>query len=340
MSEEAGMRDEKGRFVKGHQLIGLGFTKGNIPWNKGKILDNRIKKDVFEDLNYNQRMTQEDIAKKFNTHRTSIVRYFKKFGIKVKYNRRSEHDGFITPNLNPSEELSYLLGVLYGDGTCYKDKGHYAIRLEANDKEFVVEFARCLASVTGREKYSIYCNKRKQFIVVGSSKKLYRFLEERLSLSHKEVIEKYPASFIRGFFDSEGSVHHIQKRKNAYRISMCNTNYALLLYVKELLEKYFNIFCTQYERGSTEHKTLYTLHIKASSQCKFAEFIESTIQRKKDVLDNLLQQRRGKICLWCGLPIPEDSIRQKFCCDSHMKKFHNMNYRKKKRKLIEHVKNT
>jgi intein-encoded DNA endonuclease-like protein len=61
--------------------------------------------------------------------------------------------------LEPSEELAYVIGVMIGDGYIYKYiyafrdgriVERYRIGLKAKDKEFVGEFARCLAIVLNR----------------------------------------------------------------------------------------------------------------------------------------------------------------------------------------------
>jgi len=59
--------------------------------------------------------------------------------------------------LKPSEELAYVRGVKVGDGYAYRRrrtiKGYNPvwIGLRAKDREFVEEFARCLAKVLGRK---------------------------------------------------------------------------------------------------------------------------------------------------------------------------------------------
>ena len=58
--------------------------------------------------------------------------------------------------LKPSEDLAYVIGVVLGDGYVSKKRrvikgyNHVRIGLEARDREFVEEFARCLTKVLDR----------------------------------------------------------------------------------------------------------------------------------------------------------------------------------------------
>jgi intein-encoded DNA endonuclease-like protein len=119
--------------------------------------------------------------------------------------------------LKPSEELAYVIGVKVGDGYVGKKsrvrKGYndVMIGLEAKDREFVEEFARCLAKVLGRKQIGPrFRDGVGKYVVEVGSKTLYELLRKPVDLDrlkkYIEHCERCVAAFIRGFADSEGSV--------------------------------------------------------------------------------------------------------------------------------------
>jgi hypothetical protein len=160
---------------------------------------------------------------------------------------------YIFPDLNKGRELSYVLGVFYGDGYASKSKNSknrpdiyiYRIGLKVVDKDFVVAFRRdILAILTKDDGYPIYAvKKRGQYSCEIRNRMLYEFMKKPLE-EHKPFIEKYPASFLRGFYDSEGNVHNYVGKTGACHqfIRVSNTNLSLLLYVQNLLASHFSIF--------------------------------------------------------------------------------------------------
>ncbi|MDT7877870.1 MAG: hypothetical protein RQ862_04870, partial [Candidatus Caldarchaeales archaeon] len=102
------------------------------------------------------------------TYKGIIEEIYRRYGVRlfkshISYWLRGVHspyNGRRIPSLellNPSEELAYVIGVKVGDGYTYRRrrtiKGYNDvwIGLKAKDKEFVEEFARCLAKVLGRK---------------------------------------------------------------------------------------------------------------------------------------------------------------------------------------------
>jgi intein-encoded DNA endonuclease-like protein len=208
--------------------------------------------------------------------------------------------------LKPSPELAYVIGVVLGDAFTsakrYIRKGiMYTIALKAKDKEFVEEFARCIAIVLNRPPNKIrYERSTGQYIVEAKSKPLYELLRKSANLKklrkYIEHCKKCMAAFLRGFFDSEGSVS-----KYGY-ITLCNSNYGLLKYVQRLLKR-FGIESTgpwprkvkgkpmhdprtgkQYPRNTD----CYEIYIRASSNADFYRCIGFTIQRKRKRLEEYL----------------------------------------------------
>jgi intein-encoded DNA endonuclease-like protein len=107
--------------------------------------------------------------------------------------------------------------------------------LEVKDREFAVEFERCLAKVFRREPVKPrYRNDVGKYVVEIWSQTLYE-LKRPVDLDklkkYIEHCERCMAAFLRGFVDSEGCV------KESGYIIILNTDYELLTYVKDLLKR-------------------------------------------------------------------------------------------------------
>jgi len=190
--------------------------------------------------------------------------------------------------LEPSEELAYVIGVALGDGYAYRRgraiKGYrdVVVGLKARDREFVEEFARCLAKVLGRRPIRPrYVKSSGRYVVEAESKTLYELLKKPVDLErlkkYIEHCERCMAALLRGFADSEGSVN-----KRGY-IFILNTDLRLLTYVKELLRRLGiestgpiihvrrGTIINDPERGMkySRNKDCHRLHIRASSNMSF-----------------------------------------------------------------------
>ena len=148
-----------------------------------------------------------------------------------------------------SLELSYVLGVMFGDGSIIfnKKRKEYVLRLEAIDKDFVEKFSLDCASILGKESSFAVCynkprrNHSATYSVQVRSKQLYYFVKELKNDFEKvkKFVENYSAEFIQGLADSEGCPSisaNVDFRCNI--VVAYSTNYILLSYVKKLLEKF------------------------------------------------------------------------------------------------------
>lgn len=201
--------------------------------------------------------------------------------------------------IRPSEDLAWLIGVIVGDGSTWNKNYNYVLILECKDLEFAMKFARCLEAVA--ECKTCFMIRNGYYRVCGYSKTLYNLLKKPLDLEklkyYIEYNEETIRAFLRGFFDSEGSVD-----KRGY-IYIFNTDLKLLLYIKELLTR-LGIQTTRphlsVKKGTTfydkkrkktyyYYKDVYKLYIRVNSRRRFAELIGSTIQRKRERLLQYIQ---------------------------------------------------
>jgi intein-encoded DNA endonuclease-like protein len=214
--------------------------------------------------------------------------------------------------LEPSEELAYVIGVKLGDGYTRRNrravKGYNTVRigLEVKDREFAEEFGRCLVKVLERRPIKPrYRNDTGKYVVESRSQTLYELLKRPVDLDglekYIEHCEKCTAAFLRGFSDSEGCVN-----KNGY-ITISNTDYELLEYVKDLLQR-LGIETTgprptrsrqgtvaRFHNGSYKRrKDGYYIYIRADSNINFYKNIGFTIKRKQRRLGNYVKKHRTR----------------------------------------------
>ena len=159
------------------------------------------------------------------------------FIAEMRYSVLSPYNGIYIPSAKPSRELAYVIGVVAGDGYVHrlskprKSYNPMYIGLNVKDREFAEEFSRCLSAVLKRDppkpKWSI-----RRFIVELQCKVLYELLKKPLDIERLRCFVEYSAecksAFLRGFFDSEGSIDKTGK------ILVYNTDLKLLRYVKLL----------------------------------------------------------------------------------------------------------
>jgi len=258
------------------------------------------------------------------TYSGIVDRVQKKYGIRLSKSHvsywlrriHSPYNGRYIPSidlLRPSKELAYVIGAKLGDGYTTRDRhtvksyNNVKIGLKVKDREFAEEFARCLAKVLGRPSIKPrirYSDKR--YAVEVRSETLYQLLKKPVDLDRlKKYIEHCDgcvAAFLRGFFDSEGSV---DKRGH---IRTYNTDLVLLTYIKDLLER-LGIASTEPKLGHPQgkaffdprkgktyksNKDCYCLRIRANSNTTFYRKVGFTIKRKRRRFKNYIRRRQAK----------------------------------------------
>lgn len=116
------------------------------------------------------------------------------------------------------EDLGYVLGVIFGDGSMGKVKDgkyfRYLVQLEVKKYDFAKAFADSLSRVLKRKPLTIWPNPKKKTYYVSVSRKMFYHWFKSLNL-RKLLLENREVAigFIHGFFDSEGTMYH--KREQA-----------------------------------------------------------------------------------------------------------------------------
>jgi len=235
-------------------------------------------------------------AKGVKVSRVTVMRWCK--GLHDPRNRLN------SVKLDPSPELAYVIGVIFGDGSVsFKKRDYkYRIRLKVVDREFAEEFKRCLEALGLKPSLRLERDRTRcdRWCVEANSRILYEFLtqpKERLF----EVAKEYPAEFLRGFFDSEGTVYINPKDPRIARVRASNYDLELLEFMKALLLDlgiYSTIYITK-KKGDRSNirgkiyryrKDFYTIDIsRKDSVKKFAINVGFTIKRKQNELETFLK---------------------------------------------------
>ncbi len=204
---------------------------------------------------------------------------------------------------SPSPELAYLCGVKLGDATQSKGtwQHSYKFRLLVIDEEFAEEFSRCASVVLKCRQFKVWWyEKRRMWCTEVSSIMLYRFIEGGL-IRFKDFIShcsECAASFLRGFFDSEGTV-------GSSGLSVSNGDLEVLRYVQTLLKSFYGIETTgpcpqgpppgtkRLIKGKLVNVNLQVFNVRVRNKCLsfFANSIGFTILRKAKKLEVLANSR-------------------------------------------------
>ncbi|MDP4012561.1 MAG: LAGLIDADG family homing endonuclease [Candidatus Nanoarchaeia archaeon] len=180
-----------------------------------------------------------------------------------------------------SEELAYILGVVYGDG--HISTKQRRVMLSATDEDFVLEFKANLEKwskfearyTTRKLKLSEGIKSRKlQYLTYIDSKEASSFLKKVDINKLIDFSQNIKCSFLRGLFDSEA---HVLDRG----IRFFNTKKELVLLVKKLLES-LSVLSTITQSKTPAGKPYYYLNIyRKDSVLNYNALIGFTIKRKQ-----------------------------------------------------------
>lgn len=237
--------------------------------------------------------------------------------------------------MNYNNELSsidtahkaYLLGLFYADGCLSRsisiyltEEDAYVLKILQNTFPFFnLRFVK--RNTEGNNKDGFVLSKqskslKEDIIKHGAiSRKSY---ENKEQLLFPKIEKELVGSFIRGFFDGDGSAYTNPSRPNGVRVEMCCVSLNFITRLKKVIEE-FGIDCLLYNKqpnGKDRKQVIYRLYIvKSSSVIKFRELIYSDntdlfLIRKKERLlkQRLLKESRKKnvrdlgreiICPYC-----------------------------------------
>jgi len=164
----------------------------------------------------------------------TIQRWGRKHGIPIK---KQFEVGKQYPNLGPSPDLAYLLGVIAGDGCV---SGYNRIYLGTKDYEFAQEFRRALkaiglrANVIKRNTWNKGLKRQEHGWQCQAHSTVFVDWYNGLAQEQEEgIARQFPKEYLKGFFESEGTC--IVDTRGSANVRFSNLDYELLLMVQRLL---------------------------------------------------------------------------------------------------------
>lgn len=233
-------------------------------FEKGKI-DAVIVKAL-----YSQGVFQRDIAKKFGVCQSAISKICRRYGLK---NKRLN-----VANLESSDTLWYIVGVVFGDGTL--DASQYGIKLAVSNEKFANSFNEALRKIGLRT-----CSfsqiqgpyKTLMYVVEANSKNLFEWLKSlKIAVSEIIVPTEFIPSFLRGMYESEGTL------TKGNQVLFTNTNGDLILLSRKLIETMgFSTSVSRREQRGFGTKPVYILYVLGGTERRkeFLRLVNPCIKR-------------------------------------------------------------
>ncbi|MEK6936968.1 MAG: LAGLIDADG family homing endonuclease [Nanoarchaeota archaeon] len=269
-------RNEKGRFVNGH-----------IPWHKGK-------RNVYSE-ELLKKWSETKKGKHFSPNTEFKKGHIWSKEIEEKRLKNSREKILKKPNLNMDEDLAYILGILKGDGTVFKERGSYRIVLDITSKEVAISFLNSLKNIglnprlIQRKPKKGNLKGQKIKYIVRSMSKIFGEWYKNISIKELENLNKKEMiSFIRGFYESEGCLYIAKNKYKTISLIISNTNFDLINLCKNLCEKigiYFNLNGPyENKRQFKNSKQIYALRTAVNSQVhNFLDIINPCIKNLREI---------------------------------------------------------
>lgn len=180
------------------------------------------------------------------------------------------------PDLSLSSDFAWLIGVLLGDGSVFAAASkEYVIALSVTDSEFATAFEDVLEAVGLNPSHYLNVQEYKKdlYQVRAHSKRFYNWWKTLDHSDIEEIAYSYPAAFVRGMYDSEGSL----TQRSGWRLSVSNTEKWLLdLIVSVTVEDAAIEF-----RGPYTSSSIHAIYLYRDGDVRhFCDWVEPTIPRK------------------------------------------------------------
>ena len=165
--------------------------------------------EQLKQLHWREGLSLTQIGALYGVSCAAIEYWIKKLGLAG----RSRVDNLL---FEPSPALSYVLGVVLGDGCVYRlAKGNYSIRLSVCDKVFAERFSESVSllgfkpckMIRTQSKHEGWRDRWLSYFYSDAFGNWYAAmtLDKRIELGMK-----HPDAFVRGFYEAEGTIvrHH------------------------------------------------------------------------------------------------------------------------------------
>lgn len=288
-----------------------GVSPGTVYYALKKVVKLRSFKESVEKVTpemleefihlYEQGRSTADIAMKFFVSPATVQNHLKRVGIKLCDREIPGSARKLTP------EKAYLLGVLGpGDGHVrYKKGGGYWLDLGTIDEDFALEFKKCLENTYGHRcqtqlypsrvnylngrpfqsssyyKVRLACKRAVEDVLSYGDLKTFRHGFEAIPEAIKKAEPRIKAAYLRGFFDSQGTVtswEEIAAGKSA-------KNHNILNEISGLLSE-LRIHSRVYLKGRMRVLLIW----RRGSIERFARCVGFSISRKRERLQQIFKQ--------------------------------------------------
>jgi len=166
---------------------------------------------------YKEGISNKDLAKKFNIHRTTVQRLLKKEKVKL-HKRKSTLICNKMFFMSYTKESCYWAGFILADGYIRKSSSNLHIKLHKKDTGHLINFLKCLDisekdilnMIKYRENYSFI----DLFIseLITGLEKLFSIVNKKSLIAKidNKIPKRMLRHFIRGYFDGDGSISSIR----------------------------------------------------------------------------------------------------------------------------------
>lgn len=265
-----------------------------------------IEKEVLEDLYINKKYSQVKIGEILGCSDWKVRKYMKKYDIKIRSSREqalkySVNDDFF--DIIDTQNKSYILGFLYADGYIQKQREHNSrklgVSIKNSDIDLLKEINNELESNYPIKEYDVKSGYKigvKYVRLLISSPKLCEDIIEKGCLENKTENLYFPnekqvplhllPSFLRGYFDGDGSIRKVK----SWKVSIMGT----IPFLEDLI-KLFGFENKKLYHRHPESKTINReLSLNLNESLDFLEFINKhegiRLKRKDTKIQEMLKQ--------------------------------------------------
>ena len=212
-------------------------------------------------------LSQRKIAKMYNIDQSTVCKLMKRYNIVTRKNKK-------VVDFNKKKTLSYILGVVKGDGWLIINKKlkRYEIGLRVVSSKFALEFLKSLKEVGLKPRTRMVNNR--YYEVLANGKSLCMWIKN-IDLNEYLKDEEQKIQFLKGFYESEGCCYD--------RIRMFNTDRELMQFVFKILKDlgfHPKIKC----RIRPKYKPIYVVSINRRGEIeRFFKMVKPVIKNKLKV---------------------------------------------------------
>lgn len=231
----------------------------------------------------------------------ACLRYFGGFnkakvaaGLRI---NKIKHNSLPKTSYKPSKELSYIFGVMIGDGNCFYTKSKHGttggLILRVKDKDFALNFKKALKVWSGLP-VSFSLGSNNLYHVRLCSVEASKFIKSYKLDDVKSLNRVYKCYFLKGLFDSEGSItgKNLSQRSKAARwVGFYNCKENTISLVSHLLKEFeiSHKIRSRIHSGFGSTKLQYELLIYGRNNLiKYSHHINFSIRRKQKILKEVL----------------------------------------------------